>query len=50
MTCISGCGVADETDEECNPLRDDLMAPNTADKAFADLWFSSNPVIVRVAR
>ena len=43
-----GCGVADETDGQCNPLRDDLMAPNTADKAYGDLWFYSNPVFVRV--
>ena len=50
MTCIFGCGVANETDEECNPLNDELMAPNTAARAYADLWFYSNPVFVRLAR
>ena len=45
-----GCGVANETDEECNPLNDELMAPNTTAKAYADLWFYSNPVFVRLAR
>jgi len=37
-----------ETDSEGNPLIDDLMAPNTPEKAYADLWFYSNPIFVRV--
>ena len=45
-----GCGVVNETDEACNPLRDELMAPNTAAKAYVDLWFYSNPVFVRVVK
>ncbi|MEW6291287.1 MAG: hypothetical protein AB1545_15710 [Thermodesulfobacteriota bacterium] len=44
-----GRGVANETDDEGNPLSDELMTPNTADRAYADLWFYSNPVFVRVA-
>ncbi|MBI5558587.1 MAG: hypothetical protein HY885_13215 [Deltaproteobacteria bacterium] len=43
-----GRGVANETDPQGNPLSDDLLAPNTAAKAYADLWFYSNPVFVRV--
>jgi len=35
-----------ETDACGNPLPDSLMYPNTAVKAFADLWFYSNPVFV----
>ena len=42
-----GRGVPNETDPEGNPLSDELMAPNTADKAYADLWFYSNPVFIR---
>ena len=41
-----GRGVAGETDGEGNPLSDTLMAPNTEAKAYADLWFYSNPVFV----
>ncbi|MDO8947620.1 MAG: hypothetical protein Q7U88_10735, partial [Desulfocapsaceae bacterium] len=37
-----------ETDSEGNPLIDDLMAPNTPEKAYADLWFYSNPIFVHV--
>jgi hypothetical protein len=37
-----------ETDSQGNPLIDDLMAPNTAEKAYADLWFYSNPIFVQV--
>lgn len=43
-----GCGVAGETDQQCNPVNDDLMAPNTAGKAYADLWFYANPLFVTV--
>jgi len=35
-----------ETDACGNPLPDTLMGTNTAAKAFADLWFYSNPVFV----
>lgn len=45
-----GCGVQGETDKECNPLNDDLMSPNTTEKAYADLWFYSNPIFVSVRR
>lgn len=45
-----GCGVAGETDAEGNPLVDDLMAPNTEAKAYADLWFYSNPIFVSAPR
>lgn len=44
------CGVPGETDAQGNPVNDDLMAPNTADKAHADLWFYSNPLFVTVSR
>lgn len=44
-----GCGVLGETDK-CNPLNDDLRAPNTAEKASVDLWFYSNPIFVTVSR
>lgn len=37
-----------ETDELGNPLNDDLMGTNTAEKAYADLWFYSNPIFIRV--
>jgi hypothetical protein len=43
-----GRGVPGKTDQAGNPLNDDLMAPNTAAKAYADLWFYSNPVFVGV--
>jgi hypothetical protein len=36
-----------ETDGCGNPLNDILMEPNSATKAFADLWFYSNPVFVK---
>ncbi len=45
-----GCGVTGETDRDCNPLNDGLMAPNTKEKAYADLWFYSNPIFVSVSR
>jgi len=35
-----------ETDALGNPLSDALMSPNNATKAFNDLWFYSNPVLV----
>ncbi len=41
-----GCDVKNETDEQGNPLSDELLAPNTQDKAYADLWFYSNPIFV----
>jgi hypothetical protein len=44
-----GRNVKSETDKEGNPLSDELLAPNTQDKAYADLWFYSNPIFVRVA-
>lgn len=45
-----GCGVRGETDGECNPLIDELLGSNNQDKAYADLWFYSNPLFVRVSR
>jgi hypothetical protein len=41
-------GVENETDQEGNPLRDKLNAPNTAAQAWRDLWFYSNPIFVQV--
>lgn len=41
-----GLNVPLQTDGAGNPLADDLMAPNSAEKAFADLWFYSNPIFV----
>ena len=37
----------DETDACGNPLPDTLVGANTAAKAFADLWFYSNPIFVK---
>ena len=45
-----GCGVPGETDRDCNPLNDDLMAPNTTEKAYSDLWFYSNPIFISGSR
>ncbi len=42
-----GCGVQGKTDGECNPLVDELPGTNNQDKAYADLWFYSNPLFVR---
>lgn len=50
------CGTANETgpvttlpsQDYCSPLPDALMGENNADKAFADLWFYSNPIFVYV--
>jgi len=41
-----GLNVANETDVDGNPLADALMGANDATKAFADLWFYSNPIFV----
>jgi hypothetical protein len=41
-----GLNVANETDGAGNPLADALMGANDPSKAFADLWFYSNPVFV----
>jgi hypothetical protein len=43
-------GTENELDDDGNPLPDSLVGPNTADKAWTDLWFYSNPVFVRVRR
>ena len=43
-------GTANETDAGGNPLIDTLMGPNTPEKAYADLWFYSNPIFIKVAR
>jgi hypothetical protein len=50
------CGTPNETGpaaplpsaDHCSPLPDALLAPNDARKAFADLWFYSNPIFVYV--
>ncbi|MFZ4582656.1 MAG: metallophosphoesterase, partial [Paludibacter sp.] len=41
-----GLNVTNETDADGNPLADALMGANDATKAFADLWFYSNPIFV----
>jgi len=41
-----GLNVTNETDADGNPLADALMGSNDATKAFADLWFYSNPIFV----
>lgn len=43
-----GLNEANQTDANGNPLSDKLLYPNNADKAFADLWFYSNPVFVKI--
>lgn len=43
-----GVGVPNETDAQGNPLVDDLVGPNNAERAFADLWFYSNPIFIDV--
>jgi hypothetical protein len=48
------CGTPNETGpaaplpsaDHCSPLPDALAYPNDAGKAFADLWFYSNPIFV----
>ncbi len=42
-----GINIPNETDQNGNPLNDKLMEPNSAAKAFADLWFYSNPIFVK---
>lgn len=37
-----------ETDADGNPLADELVGDNNASKAYADLWFYSNPIFVSV--
>ncbi|MHB1016103.1 MAG: CehA/McbA family metallohydrolase domain-containing protein [Desulfurivibrionaceae bacterium] len=44
------CGVDGETDRKCNPMADELLGSNNQNKAYADLWFYSNPLFVRVSR
>ena len=39
-------GTLNETDDCGNPLADTLVGANSAAKAFADLWFYSNPVFL----
>ncbi len=41
-------GVQNETDEAGNPLPDTLMEPNNPAKAFADLWFYSNSIFLKI--
>ncbi|ODA41368.1 hypothetical protein [Desulfosporosinus sp. BG] len=36
-----------ETDAEGNPLVDSLMGDNNENKAYADLWFYSNPIFIQ---
>ena len=43
-----GFNAPNQTDSEGNPLNDDLMGSNDQAKAYADLWFYSNPVFIRV--
>lgn len=43
-----GLNVANQTDAAGNPLRDDLAGANDAAKAWADLWFYSNPIFIDV--
>ena len=45
-----GHNIENETDEQGNPLSDELLTPNNQDKAYADLWFYSNPIFVQIAR
>jgi acid phosphatase type 7 len=42
-----GLNVTNETDGAGNPLSDTLVGANNAVKAFADLWFYSNPIFVK---
>lgn len=45
-----GLNVTNETDANGNPLADNLMGSNDAGKAYADLWFYSNPVFVKYSK
>jgi hypothetical protein len=42
-----GENVPDQT-QDGNPLADDRIGANNADQAYADLWFYSNPIFIRV--
>ena len=44
----TGLATALPSSDYCSPLPDALMGPNDAQKAFADLWFYSNPIFVYV--
>ena len=37
-----------ETDEQGNPLNDNLAGENNDEKALTDLWFYSNPVFIEI--
>jgi hypothetical protein len=43
-----GLNVPNETDTDGNPLKDELAGSNDRAKAFADLWFYSNPIFISV--
>lgn len=43
-------GVAQQTDAQGDPLADHLAGDNTADAAYKDLWFYSNPIYATFAR
>lgn len=45
-----GIGTPNETDEAGNPLPDTLMEPNNPSKAFADLWFYSNSIFLKIKK
>lgn len=45
-----GLNVSNETDAAGNPLADALVGANDATKAFADLWFYSNPIFVYASK
>jgi hypothetical protein len=45
-----GLNVDNETDADGNPLMDDLMGENTADKVWTDLWFYANPIFIKVIK
>ena len=44
-----GVGVKNQTSASGNPLIDTKMGTNTAAKAWADLWFYSNPIFIDVS-
>ncbi len=39
-------GVENQTDKDGNPLNGDLVGPNDKAKAWAELWFYSNPIFI----
>jgi hypothetical protein len=43
-----GLNVVNQTDANGNPLNDELEYPNDEAKAWADLWFYSNPIFIDV--